>query len=198
MYKQTSKPMNNIAVFASGNGSNAENIIQHFNGGNVAEVKLVICNKETAPVIQKAQNLGVPAMVFTREELTIEQPEKLLEILTQNSIDTIILAGYLLMIPQVITERYRGRIINIHPALLPKFGGKGMYGMNVHKAVIEAGEKVSGITIHLADAVYDSGKILFQAACPVSPEDSPESLATKVHALEKEHFPAVIEKYIKG
>ena len=198
MYKQTSKPMNNIAVFASGNGSNAENIIQHFNGGNVAEVKLVICNKETAPVIQKAQNLGVPAMVFTREELTTEQPEKLLEILTKKSIDTIILAGYLLMIPQVITERYCGRIINIHPALLPKFGGKGMYGMNVHKAVIEAGEKVSGITIHLADAVYDSGKILFQAACPVSPEDSPESLATKVHALEKEHFPAVIEKYIKG
>ena len=190
--------MNNIAVFASGNGSNAENIIQYFNGGNVAEVKLVICNKETAPVIQKAQNLGVPAMVFTREELTIEQPEKLLEILTQNSIDTIILAGYLLMIPQVITERYCGRIINIHPALLPKFGGKGMYGMNVHKAVIEAGEKVSGITIHLADAVYDSGKILFQAACPVSPEDTPESLAAKVHALEKEHFPAVIEKYIKG
>ena len=102
------------------------------------------------------------------------------------------------MIPQTITERYCGRIINIHPALLPKFGGKGMYGMNVHKAVIEAGEKESGITIHLADAVYDSGKILFQAACPVSPEDTPESLVAKVHALEKEHFPAVIEKYIKG
>ena len=190
--------MNNIAVFASGNGSNAENIILHFNGGNVAEVKLVICNKETAPVVQKARNLGVPAMVLSREELTLEHPGKLLEILIQNSIDTIILAGYLLMIPQAITERYCGRIINIHPALLPKFGGKGMYGMNVHKAVIEAGEKESGITIHLADAVYDSGKILFQAACPVSPEDTPESLAAKVHALEKEHFPAVIEKYIKG
>ena len=190
--------MNNIAVFASGNGSNAENIILHFNGGNVAEVKLVICNKETAAVVQKARNLGVPAMVLQREDLTSGHPEKLLEILAQNSIDTIILAGYLLMVPQAVTEKYCGRIINIHPALLPKFGGKGMYGMNVHKAVIEAGEKESGITIHLADAVYDSGKILFQASCPVFPEDTPESLAAKVHALEKEHFPAVIEKYIKG
>ena len=144
--------MNNIAVFASGNGSNAENIILHFNGGNVAEVKLVICNKETAAVVQKARNLGVPAMVLQREDLTSGHPEKLLEILAQNSIDTIILAGYLLMVPQAVTERYCGRIINIHPALLPKFGGKGMYGMNVHKAVIEAGEKESGITIHLADA----------------------------------------------
>ena len=190
--------MNNIAVFASGNGSNAENIILHFNGGNVAEVKLVICNKETAAVVQKARNLGVPAMVLQREDLTSGHPEKLLEILAQNSIDTIILAGYLLMVPQAVTERYCGRIINIHPALLPKFGGKGMYGMNVHKAVIEAGEKESGITIHLADAVYDNGKVLFQASCPVFPEDTPASLAAKVHALEKEHFPAVIEKYIKG
>ena len=190
--------MNNIAVFASGNGSNAENIILHFNGGNVAEVKLVICNKETAAVVLKARNLGVPAMVLQREDLTSGHPEKLLEILAQNSIDTIILAGYLLMVPQAVTERYCGRIINIHPALLPKFGGKGMYGMNVHKAVIEAGEKESGITIHLADAVYDNGKVLFQASCPVFPEDTPESLAAKVHALEKEHFPAVIEKYLKG
>ena len=190
--------MKNLAIFASGNGSNAQNIILHFNGGNVAEVKLVICNKETAAVVQKARNLGVPAMVLQREDLTSGHPEKLLEILAQNSIDTIILAGYLLMVPQAVTERYCGRIINIHPALLPKFGGKGMYGMNVHKAVIEAGEKESGITIHLADAVYDNGKILFQASCPVFPEDTPESLAAKVHALEKEHFPAVIEKYLKG
>ena len=190
--------MNNIAIFASGNGSNAENIIRHFNGGNVAEVKLVVCNKETAAVVQKARNLDVPAVVLTRDELTAAHPEGLFGILERYGIETIILAGYLLKMPESVTERYSGKIINIHPALLPKFGGKGMYGMNVHKAVIEAGEKESGITIHLADAVYDSGKILFQATCQVLPTDTPESLATKVHALEKEHFPAVIENFILG
>ena len=188
--------MNNIAIFASGNGSNAENIIRHFNGGNVAEVKLVVCNKETAAVVQKARDLDVPVVVLTREELTAAHPEGLFGILERYGIETIILAGYLLKMPESVTERYSGKIINIHPALLPKFGGKGMYGMNVHKAVIEAGEKESGITIHLADAVYDSGKILFQATCQVLPTDTPESLATKVHALEKEHFPAVIENFI--
>lgn len=190
--------MNNIAVFASGNGSNAENIIQHFNGGNLAEVKIVICNKETAAVVQKARNLGVPAMILTREELTAENPSSLMAILEENSIDLIILAGYLLKIPQALIMAYTDKIVNIHPSLLPKFGGKGMYGMNVHKAVIEAGEAKSGITIHLVDAVYDNGKILFQATCPVLPTDTPETLAAKIHNLEKEHFPAAIERYIKG
>ena len=190
--------MNNIAVFASGSGSNAENIIKHFNSGNVAQVKLIIFNKATAQVVERGKNLGVPTMILPKEELTCESPLMLLETLAQNKIDTIILAGYLLKIPQTLIAAYQDKIINIHPALLPKFGGKGMYGMNVHKAVIEAGEKESGITIHLVDAVYDNGKILFQASCPVIPTDTPESLADKIHALEKEHFPAVIENYIKA
>lgn len=189
--------MDNIAIFASGSGSNAENIIRHFNRGNTATVKLVVCNKENAQVLERAANLGVPSVVLPREELAAENPLKLLHLLEEHNISTIILAGYLLKIPEKLTATYKERIINIHPALLPKFGGKGMYGMNVHRAVIEAGETESGITIHLVDAVYDNGKILFQATCPVIPTDTPESLAAKIHALEKEHFPAVVEKYIK-
>ena len=190
--------MNNIAVFASGNGSNAENIITHFSASNNAVVKLVISNKAEAYVLERARAKGVPAIVMPREELTSETPTALLETLKQHNIGYIILAGYLLKIPAALTESYKGRIINIHPALLPKFGGKGMYGMNVHKAVLEAGESESGITIHLVDAVYDNGKILFQATCPVLPEDTPEQLAEKVQALEQQHFPATIEKYITG
>ena len=190
--------MDNIAIFASGSGSNAENIIRHFNGGCTATVKLVVCNKENAKVLERAGKLNVPSVVMHREELTSETPQELLALLEEHHIDTIVLAGYLLKIPQILTTKYKGKILNIHPALLPKFGGKGMYGMNVHKAVIEAGEEESGITIHLVDAVYDNGKILFQATCPVIPTDTPESLADKIHALEKEHFPAVIESYIKA
>lgn len=190
--------MDNIAIFASGSGSNAENIIRHFNGGHTASVKLVVCNKENAQVLERAGKLNVPSVVMQKEELTCGNPQKLLSLLDKYHINIIVLAGYLLKIPQELTMEYKDRIINIHPALLPKFGGKGMYGMNVHRAVIEAGEKESGITIHLVDAVYDNGKILFQASCPVIPTDTPESLADKIHALEKEHFPAVIENYIKA
>ncbi len=189
--------MDNIAIFASGSGSNAENIIRHFNGGHIASVKLIVCNKENAQVLERARNLGVPSVVMPKDELTSGNPQKLLSLLKENSIDVIVLAGYLLKIPEPLTSSFKERIINIHPALLPKFGGKGMYGMNVHRAVIEAGEKESGITVHLVDAVYDNGKILFQAVCPVIPTDTPESLADKIHALEKEHFPAVIEKWLK-
>ena len=190
--------MMNLAVFASGNGSNAENIITHFSGSATATVKLVISNKADAYVLERAKAKGVPSVVMPREELTCETPSALLDTLQQHSIDYIILAGYLLKIPAALTENYKGKIINIHPALLPKFGGKGMYGMHVHKAVLEAGESESGITIHLVDAVYDNGKILFQATCPVSPEDTPEQLAAKVQALEQLHFPTTIEKYITG
>ena len=189
--------MDNIAIFASGSGSNAENIIRHFNGGHTASVKLVVCNKENAQVLERAGKLNVPSVVMQKEELTCGNPQKLLSLLDEYHINIIVLAGYLLKIPEALTIRFKERIINIHPALLPKFGGKGMYGMNVHRTVIEAGEKESGITIHLVDAVYDNGKILFQASCPVIPTDTPESLADKIHALEKEHFPAVIESYIK-
>ena len=186
----------NIAVFASGNGSNAENIIKHFNGGNIAAVKLVISNNPKAYVLERAKALGVAPTVMTREELTSENPSTLITLLEDYSIDYIILAGYLQKIPAVLTTKYAGRIINIHPALLPKFGGKGMYGMHVHKAVKEAAETCTGITIHLVDAIYDNGKILFQATCPVMPQDTTEDIAAKVHSLEQLHYPATIEKYI--
>ena len=188
--------MKNIAIFASGNGSNAQNIIAHFNGGNIASVKMVICNNPNAYVLQRASALGVSATVVDKAALTADNPSGLLALLHDNAIDYIVLAGYLQKIPAALTTAFSGRIINIHPALLPKFGGKGMYGIHVHKAVVDAGEKLSGITIHLVDAVYDNGKILFQAQCPLSPDDTPEDVAAKVQALEQQHYPAIIEKYI--
>ena len=188
--------MKNIAIFASGNGTNAQNIISHFNGGNIASVKMVICNNPNAYVLQRASALGVSATVVDKAALTADNPSGLLALLHDNAIDYIVLAGYLQKIPAALTTEFSGRIINIHPALLPKFGGKGMYGMHVHKAVVDAGEKLSGITIHLVDAVYDNGKILFQAQCPLSPDDTPEDVAVKVQALEQQHYPAIIEKYI--
>lgn len=190
--------MKNIAIFASGNGSNAQNIIAYFNGGNIASVKLVICNNPNAYVLQRASALGVPAAVMDKAALTADNPSELLSLLHTNAIDYIVLAGYLLKIPEALTTAFAGRIINIHPALLPKFGGKGMYGIHVHRAVVAAGEKLSGITIHLVDAVYDNGKILFQAQCPLTPHDNPEDVAAKVQTLEQQHYPAVIEQYIEG
>ena len=188
--------MKNLAIFASGNGSNAQNIIEHFSKGGTARVKLVICNKPDAYVLQRAAALGVPSVVLPRQELVSEPPVELLSLLAEHSTDYIILAGYLLKIPAAIVEAYPGRIINIHPALLPKFGGKGMYGKHVHQAVLDAGEPVSGITIHLVDAHYDNGTYLHQATCPVLPDDTPDSLAQRIHALEKEHFAAAVERYI--
>lgn len=190
--------MKNIAIFASGNGSNAQNIITHFNGSNIASVKLVITNNPNAYVLERASALGVPATVMDKASLTADNPTELLTLLHNNSIDYIVLAGYMQKIPAALTDTFQGRIINIHPALLPKFGGKGMYGIHVHRAVVAAGEKLSGITIHLVDAVYDNGKILFQAQCPLSPKDTPEDVATKVQTLEQQHYPAVIGQYIKG
>lgn len=188
--------MKNIAIFASGSGSNAQNIIQHFNGGNIAQVKHIICSNPKAYVLERAASLGVPATVMGKGDLTSDTPYALMQLLEADAIDYIILAGYLQKIPAALTAAYAGRIINIHPALLPKFGGKGMYGMHVHRAVAAAKETCSGITIHLVDAIYDNGRILFQAQCPISPDDTPETIATKVQALEQQHFPAVIEQYI--
>lgn len=189
--------MKNLAIFASGNGSNAQNIIEHFNNtGNIARVKIIICNKTEAYVITRAAALGVPARVLDREELTCQNPSFLMTILQEQSIDYIVLAGYLLKIPEALVTAYSGRIINIHPALLPKFGGKGMFGNHVHKAVLDAGETESGITIHLVDTNFDTGAHLYQATCPVFPSDTPDTLAERIHILEKEHYPATIEKYI--
>ena len=194
--------MKNIAVFASGNGTNAENIIDYFNnnanGERIAEIKVVICNRSDAYVLKRAEAAGVPSIILDKEELTSENPALLFELLEQYKTDYIVLAGYLLKVPALLINRYKEKIMNIHPALLPKYGGKGMYGHRVHQAVIDAGEKESGITVHIADEIYDNGKILFQAKCPVSPEDTAETLAHKIHLLEQEHFPKIIEKYIAG
>ena len=188
--------MKKLAIFASGNGSNAQNITEYFKGSKSACISLIISNKPEAYVLERASALGVPAAVLPREQLTAESPVELLSLLEANCIDYIILAGYLLKIPAALVEAYPGRIINIHPALRPKFGGKGMYGRHVHQAVIDAAEKESGITIHLVDSNYDSGSTLFQATCPVLPADTAESLAERIHALEKEHFARIIEEYI--
>ena len=188
--------MKKLAILASGNGSNAQNIIEHFNASETPQVTLVISNKQDAYVLERAAALGVESVVISREKLTCSTPEELLNLLQKHGTDYIILAGYLLKIPAMLIDAYKKKIINIHPALLPKFGGKGMYGHHVHQAVLAAGEKESGITIHLVDEQYDSGAHLFQANCPVFPTDTAGSLAERIHTLEKEHFARVIEEYI--
>ena len=188
--------MKNIAIFASGNGSNAESLTKYFNNGNTANVKLIVCNNKNALVLQRAKNLNIEALIMPKEHLCSENPVELLEILESRKIDYIILAGYLLKIPLALVNKYTHKIINIHPALLPKYGGKGMYGINVHKAVVEAKEKETGITIHLIDEIYDDGKIIFQTTCSVEPDDTPESVAKKISLLEQTYFPKVVEEYI--
>jgi len=185
--------MNNIAVFASGSGTNAENIICHFNSGNLAKVALVLSENKDAFVFERARKLNVPTLLFTLEELRIG---KVISILKHYQIDYIVLAGFLKLFPTSIIEIYSQRIVNIHPALLPKYGGKGMYGSKVHKAVIEAGENESGITVHYVNQNYDEGNIIFQAKCPVLKDDSPETLAQRIHSLEYKYFPRVIEQLI--
>ena len=186
----------NIAIFASGSGTNAENIIRYFSPNPSVQVKLVLTNREDAYVLKRAEKLKIPGIIFSANDL--REGTKVDEILIDNKIDYLILAGFLLKIPDRIVTKYRGRIINIHPALLPKYGGKGMYGSRVHQAVVDSLEKESGITIHLVDEVYDNGEALFQAKCTLDPDESAETLATKIHQLEKEHYPRVIDEYIKS
>ncbi len=182
----------NIAILASGSGTNAENIVRYFQEkNNGIEVKWILTNKQDAYVVTRAKELNVPCRYFTKEEWA--KGTDILKLLQESSIDLIVLAGFLLRIPDCLTENYEHRILNIHPALLPKFGGKGMYGMHVHEAVVAAKEKQSGISIHYINKEYDKGEMLFQAVCPVSPTDSAEEVAAKVHALEYEHYPQVIE-----
>ena len=180
----------NIAIFASGSGTNAENIIRHFQGNKDVNVALVVSNKPDAYVLVRAANLHVPSLTLTREEFA--RGEELARLMKERGIDFIVLAGFLLRVPEALIEAYPGRIVNIHPALLPKYGGQGMYGDRVHRAVVEAGERESGITIHLIDEQYDRGTTVFQAKCPVLPGDTPDDVARKVHALEYAHYPEVI------
>jgi phosphoribosylglycinamide formyltransferase-1 len=187
--------MRKIAIFASGSGTNAENIIRHFSESNVAKVDLILTENKEAFVLTRAKNLGVLAHIFTLDELKSGVVKNLI---FKRGVDFIVLAGFLKMIPLNLIQAYPDRIVNIHPALLPNFGGKGMYGINVHKAVIDAGETESGISIHLVNEHYDKGDIVFQAKCPVLPCDNPETLAERIHALEYEFYPIVIERLIKG
>lgn len=186
--------MTNIALFASGNGSNAENIIQYFTNNIDIKIKLVLSNRADAFVLERVKKYNVDSFVFSANEL--KNSNIVLEKLITYNIGFIVLAGFLLMVPANIINAFPNRIINIHPALLPKFGGKGMHGIHVHRSVIDAKEKESGITIHYINEKYDEGAIIFQAKCNVYPYDTPETLANKIHQLEQQHFPAVIEKVI--
>lgn len=185
---------NKIAIFASGSGSNAENISRFFAQHPSIEVSLFLTNKPDAAVIGRAKNLGIPCHIFNREEFY--DTNTIPELLKAKSIDLIVLAGFLWLIPSNLIQNFPNRIINIHPALLPKYGGKGMYGSKVHQQVIENKEKESGITIHFVNEKYDDGNIIFQATCSISGDDNADSLAEKVHALEYKHFPQVIESVI--
>lgn len=187
--------MKKIAIFASGSGSNAENIINYFPNDAENVVKIVFCNKPNAYVLERAKRLNVPTFVFGREDFY--HSDMVLNELKRLDIDMIVLAGFLWKVPDAIIEAYRERVVNIHPALLPSYGGKGMYGMKVHESVIAAGEKESGITIHYVNDHYDEGATIFQARCEITPEDTPDTLAEKVHALEYEHFPRVIKEVLE-
>lgn len=189
--------MKQIAVFASGNGSNAQRLAEYFALTNHATVAAIYCNNPNAFVIQRAESLNIPLMLFNREQLCSDD-NFILNDLKRRNIYLIVLAGFLWLMPKSITKAYHGRIINIHPALLPLYGGKGMYGSKVHESVIANADKQSGITIHLVDEVYDNGEVLFQATCPVTPDDTPESLAEKIHKLEYKYYPEVVDDYLAG
>jgi len=186
--------MKRIALFASGSGTNVENIANYFKASNEIECSLVLVNKKDAFVIERAKKLNIPSRVFSRDEFY--KSNKILDILNEYNIDLVVLAGFLWLVPNNLINKYADRIINIHPALLPKYGGKGMYGSKVHEAVVANNETESGITIHLVNEKYDDGAILSQAKCMVLASDNAYDVASKVHVLEYEYFPKVIEQYI--
>ena len=183
--------MKRIALLASGSGSNAENIIRYFSGNPEYIFPLIVSNKKDAYVHERAKNLDIPSFTLSKDGFASGE---LLALLRKFEIDGIVLAGFLLKVPESLIEAYPDKIVNIHPALLPKYGGKGMYGHYVHEAVVENKETESGITIHYVNENYDEGRILFQAKCPVLPTDSPDDVAAKVHELEYKYFPEVIAK----
>ncbi len=183
-----------IVIFASGSGSNAQNIFDYFSDNEMVIVDSLWANKSDAYALKRAEKYGIEAFVFNRQEFY--NTNKLVEILRNRKVDLIVLAGFLWLIPDNLIESFP--IINIHPALLPNYGGKGMYGMKVHRAVVENKEKESGISIHFVNEKYDDGKLIFQAKCEVSENDTPEMVAEKVHQLEYKHFPSVIEQVLIG
>ncbi|MDL2262097.1 phosphoribosylglycinamide formyltransferase [Bacteroidales bacterium OttesenSCG-928-I21] len=186
----------NIALFASGSGTNVENIYNYFLNKENINISCVLCNKPDAYVLERAKKLGLDSLVFSREDF--KNSNIIPNYLDSKSISLIILAGFLWLIPEHLINKYPNRIINIHPALLSKYGGKGMYGMAVHKAVFDNKEKQSGITIHYVNSNYDEGDIIFQKKINIETSDTPESIAQKVHSLEYEYFPKVIEDLVSN
>ncbi len=183
-----------IAIFASGSGSNAQRIAEYFSGMDIIEIVAIYCNNSDAYVLERARTLIIPSVLFNRN--SFYNTTTVLDDLQNREIDWIILAGFLWLIPESILKAFPQKIINIHPALLPAYGGKGMYGMKVHQAVIASKEKESGITIHYVNEHYDEGDIIFQARCSITDGDTPETLAEKIHELEFEYFPRVIKDLI--
>jgi phosphoribosylglycinamide formyltransferase-1 len=183
--------LKNIIIFASGKGSNAQNIIEYFKNSAVISVALIVSNNAQAGVIQVANNNNIPYLIISKTE-TDKWVQQIISA-TSCNIDLVVLAGFLLQIPKNLIQHFPNKIVNIHPALLPKFGGKGMYGSKVHQAVIAANETESGITIHFVNEKYDEGKIIFQASCPITSTDTIQSLQTKIQQLEHEYFAKVVE-----
>ena len=181
-----------IIIFASGSGTNAENIVKYFKDSKDIIIKLILTNNKNAGVLERSKRLSIPSKVFSKSELNSEEFLQFLK----NEADFIILAGFLLKVPEDIIKVFPKKIINIHPALLPQYGGKGMYGMNVHKAVVKNKEKYSGITIHYVNENYDEGAIIFQREVALNESDTPDDVAAKIHKLEQDYFPQVIEKTV--
>ncbi len=186
--------MKRIVIFASGSGTNAENLIKFFQSSNNASVIQVLTNNPRAKVLDRAKNLNVSALSFNKIAFT--KTDDVLNILKTSKPDLIILAGFLWKFPEVILDQFPNKVVNVHPALLPKYGGKGMYGMHVHEAVVANHEVETGITIHYVNENYDEGATIFQAKCDVKPSDTAEDVAAKIHQLEMEHFPKVVERIL--
>ena len=186
----------NIAIFASGNGTNAEQLVLHFARHPKARVALILTNRSTAFVLERAKRLEVPAYCFSKEQWA--EGTEVGEILRRHKIDFVVLAGFLARVPDCVLHCFPRRMVNIHPSLLPKFGGKGMYGDRVHQAVLESDETESGITIHYTNEHYDEGAIICQHRCPVMPDDTFETLAARVHQLEYAHYPEVVDKLVSA
>lgn len=194
--KRNSGKMTNLAVFVSGNGSNAERLIRHFAHSSVARVALVVSSRPDAYALQRAERLGVPARVLRKAEL--QNPVPTLDLLAEYEVQFIVLAGFLLQVPDFLIAAFPRAIVNLHPALLPKFGGKGMWGHHVHEAVKAAGERETGMTVHWVNNVVDGGEIIAQRRVALLPTDTPDDIAAKEHELEMAHFPSIIEEIIKN
>ena len=186
--------MKRIVIFASGSGTNAGNLIKFFHNGDSASIIQVLTNNPHAKVLDRAKNLKVSALSFNR--IAFSKTDDVLNILKTSKPDLIVLAGFLWKFPEFILNEFPNKVINIHPALLPKYGGKGMYGMHVHEAVVANNEVETGITIHYVNAQYDEGAVIFQTKCDINPSDTAEDVAAKIHELEMEHFPKVVEKLL--